>query len=207
MMKSRGRNAKATINTILEAAVAEFTEYGLTDGKIENIATRSGYSLQSIYHYFGSKENLYIEMLTKMAKNDVERASKIEFESMSPCRALEKFIDIVFESQRESGRLVIDQIQREGKQIRETNPMRESWKKYIEKLSTVIARGKEANIFDKNLDPEDIFLLIWITSLGATYFGPAASKMIDRDFVSEMSDGYWQRYVREFISRAVSIGS
>jgi AcrR family transcriptional regulator len=50
---------------ILDAALAEFTAHGVTDGSIEGIRQRSGASVGSIYHHFGSKEEiaatLYVE--------------------------------------------------------------------------------------------------------------------------------------------------
>jgi AcrR family transcriptional regulator len=52
---------------ILAAALAEFTAHGVSGGSIEGIRSRSGASVGSIYHHFGSKEEiaatLYVEGL------------------------------------------------------------------------------------------------------------------------------------------------
>src|SRR5664279_3306373 len=52
---------------ILVAALAEFTAHGVNGGSIEGIRNRSGASVGSIYHHFGSKEELaatlYVEGL------------------------------------------------------------------------------------------------------------------------------------------------
>jgi len=43
---------------ILAAALAEFTAHGVSGGSIEGIRSRSGASVGSIYHHFGSKEEI-----------------------------------------------------------------------------------------------------------------------------------------------------
>ncbi len=52
---------------ILDAALAEFTAHGVSGGSIKGIRSRSGASVGSIYHHFGSKEEiaatLYVEAL------------------------------------------------------------------------------------------------------------------------------------------------
>ena len=53
------RDAAATRARILDAAVAEFATHGLAGGRIERISETSGANPRSIYHYFGSKEQLF----------------------------------------------------------------------------------------------------------------------------------------------------
>ncbi|WP_433478749.1 TetR family transcriptional regulator [Spirillospora sp. CA-142024] len=53
------RDSAATKQRILEAATAEFAEYGLAGARVDRIATRAGANKQLIYAYFGSKEGLF----------------------------------------------------------------------------------------------------------------------------------------------------
>jgi AcrR family transcriptional regulator len=53
------RNSAATKQRILEAATAEFAQYGLAGARVDRIAARAGANKQLIYAYFGSKEGLF----------------------------------------------------------------------------------------------------------------------------------------------------
>jgi AcrR family transcriptional regulator len=55
----RRRNAEATREAILTAAVAEFTEHGFSGVGVRQIADRAGVTAMMINRYFGSKEGLF----------------------------------------------------------------------------------------------------------------------------------------------------
>ena len=48
---------------ILEAAAAEFAQYGFDTASIESIASRAGIGKGTIYNYTGSKDQLFSECL------------------------------------------------------------------------------------------------------------------------------------------------
>ncbi len=51
---------------ILEAAMKVFVESGYTSATMESIAAKSEFSLATLYKFFGSKENLFLEILLQM---------------------------------------------------------------------------------------------------------------------------------------------
>ena len=50
-------------NTILEAAVEEFSRLGYKATSVQAIANRAGLAKANIHYYFRNKENLYTEVL------------------------------------------------------------------------------------------------------------------------------------------------
>src|SRR6188768_180789 len=54
---------------ILSAARDEFAEYGLNGARVDRIAQRVGASKNLIYHYFGSKDRLYLGVLEDIYRN------------------------------------------------------------------------------------------------------------------------------------------
>lgn len=48
---------------LLLCAVNEFAEYGYEGARVDNIVKAAGCSKQTVYHHFGNKENLFIEVL------------------------------------------------------------------------------------------------------------------------------------------------
>ncbi|MBN9386739.1 MAG: TetR family transcriptional regulator [Chloroflexi bacterium] len=59
------QNAEATRERILEAALAEFSAYGVAGARVDRIAREAGCNKNLIYIYFESKENLFTTVLQK----------------------------------------------------------------------------------------------------------------------------------------------
>lgn len=53
------RDAQATRLRLLDAAADEFSAYGIAGGRVDRIATAAKSNKAQIYHYFGSKEQLF----------------------------------------------------------------------------------------------------------------------------------------------------
>jgi AcrR family transcriptional regulator len=59
------RNAEATRERILEAAMAEFSAYGIAGARVDRIAKTAGCNKNLIYIYFENKETLFTTILQK----------------------------------------------------------------------------------------------------------------------------------------------
>jgi AcrR family transcriptional regulator len=62
----RRRRKEARPDEILEAALAEFSEFGFGAARLENVAKRAGIAKGTVYLYFASKEELF-EAVVKRA--------------------------------------------------------------------------------------------------------------------------------------------
>jgi AcrR family transcriptional regulator len=61
----RRRDAEATKERLLLAAIDEFAAHGLAGARIDDIAERSGSNKRLIYAYFGSKDDLFDAVLAR----------------------------------------------------------------------------------------------------------------------------------------------
>ena len=59
------RNAEATQERILRAAMAEFSAHGVAGARVDRIAAAAGCNKNLIYIYFGSKEALFTTLLER----------------------------------------------------------------------------------------------------------------------------------------------
>lgn len=59
------RNAEATRERILEAAMEEFSAYGIAGARVDRIAKSAGCNKNMIYIYFENKETLFTTVLQK----------------------------------------------------------------------------------------------------------------------------------------------
>jgi len=69
---SRARDPEGTRGRILDAAFIEFCAKGLAGARVDEIAARAGTNKRMLYHYFGSKEDLFRALLNEKSKRTVE---------------------------------------------------------------------------------------------------------------------------------------
>ena len=61
--KRQKRNADETRAKILKAARVEFSQHGFAGARIDRIVAAARTNPRMVYHYFGGKAQLYIEVL------------------------------------------------------------------------------------------------------------------------------------------------
>jgi TetR/AcrR family transcriptional regulator len=64
-MKPVDANSDRTRKRILEHSTAEFAMKGYEGARVDSIARRCRLSKYTLYHYFGSKEGLFIAVLER----------------------------------------------------------------------------------------------------------------------------------------------
>ena len=69
----RRRDPEATRSRILKAAIREFSAKGIAGARVDAIAARSGANKRMLYHYFGSKSELFREVLSRELGTRVQR--------------------------------------------------------------------------------------------------------------------------------------
>lgn len=68
------RDAEQTKQRLLEAAIAEFSAYGIAGARVDRIAAGAGANKSLIYSYFGSKEKLFEAVATALLLDTVSEA-------------------------------------------------------------------------------------------------------------------------------------
>ena len=76
------RDADATRRRLIEAARAEFAEYGIAGARVDRIAANAGANKAQIYHYYGSKDALFDAVWESIVTQIVEEAP-IDVEDLS----------------------------------------------------------------------------------------------------------------------------
>ncbi|MEA3215846.1 MAG: TetR/AcrR family transcriptional regulator [Acidimicrobiia bacterium] len=84
---ARPRDPEATKARILSAAAQEFASKGIAGARIDEIAERARTNKRMLYYYFGSKEDLFREVLQR------ELSARIEHVSQLPGDRIERIVD------------------------------------------------------------------------------------------------------------------
>lgn len=91
-MAERKRNPEHSRRRILETATTIFAAKGLDGARVDEIADAARINKRMIYHYFGSKEDLYVEVLRDNYRQllDVER--EVDGKILSPLAKTKEYI-------------------------------------------------------------------------------------------------------------------
>ena len=73
-MRVSVRDAEATRRRLLDAARAEFAEHGIAGARVDRIAANAQSNKAQIYHYFGSKDQLFDAVWEELVKQIVQTA-------------------------------------------------------------------------------------------------------------------------------------
>ena len=69
------RDSEATRQRLIDAARAEFAEYGIAGARVDRIAASARANKAQIYHYFGSKDRLFDAVWEALVNQIVEAAA------------------------------------------------------------------------------------------------------------------------------------
>jgi TetR/AcrR family transcriptional regulator len=154
---------------ILSAAQDEFAAYGLNGARIDRIARRAGAGKNLIYHYFGSKERLYLDVLESIYRQMREDQDDVALQALPPLEGMRKLVANTFDHFVRAPALIrlmsIENIHfaRHLKKSRTVKPL---YAPLLQTIRALLARGQASGVFRKNVDPVDLY----ISMSGLAYF-------------------------------------
>jgi len=95
-MRRTKEDALLTREEILTAALQAFSQQGYSATRLEDIAHTAGVTRGAIYHHFGSKEELYIALVTEKSSGINELAAEIIGQGGTPLETLRRFLVSIF---------------------------------------------------------------------------------------------------------------
>lgn len=169
--RARGtRDAEASKRALIEAATKHFASRGLEGARIDQIAAAAGVNKQLVYHHFGSKDDLYLNVLEEAYKNFRKDDEELELPSLDPVSAIRKLIAATVEGMqkhRQFTTLVIDENFHRARHLRHSRHVREIHANLLAIVSEVLRRGEREAGFRRGVDPLQLYTSI--ASLSAFY--------------------------------------
>ncbi|WP_170772222.1 TetR/AcrR family transcriptional regulator [Ruegeria lacuscaerulensis] len=168
--KGRKRDAQATKARILNAAKKEFAKHGLGGARVDEIAERADANKRMLYHYFGSKEELFRTVLEE-AYLDIRSAErKLNLESLSPSDALESLVRFTWKyylKNPEFITLVNSENLHRARHIKSLTSLQDSTRGLVDMVESILKRGQETGEFRAGIDATQ--LNITIAAIGYYY--------------------------------------
>ena len=159
----RKRNPELTRSALLKAATREFARYGLDGARVDRIVARAGCNARMLYHYFGSKEDLYVAVLEAVYADIRAAEQKLDLAGKPPAEsliALTRFTWSHFRAQRVFIDITRNENLTRGKHIRRSKAIAEMSSPLIEQLRATLEHGRAEGVFRHAVDPLQLYVSI-----------------------------------------------
>ncbi|WP_265532974.1 TetR/AcrR family transcriptional regulator [Pseudomonas saponiphila] len=161
--KSRKNNPEKTRENILQEAIVEFVQQGLSGARVDAIAERIHTSKRMIYYYFGSKEQLYVEVLEKLYGDIRSTESRLHLAELAPQEAIRRLVEFTFDHHDRNVdfvRIVSIENIHKAEYVKQSGVIKAMNNTILHALGEILERGVQDGVFRSGLDPLDVHLLI-----------------------------------------------
>ncbi len=184
----RTRDAEATQKRILAAAKREFSRLGLGGARVDDIADKANANKRMIYHYFGSKEDLFKKVLED-AYQDIRAAeSKLDLAGLPAEAALEKLVRFTWKyylDHPEFLTLVNSENLHKARHLKSSQNIEAINRPLHNMVQDILDRGVREGVFRSGLD--EMQLNVTIAAVSYYYFTNrfTGAVVYKRDFMTE----------------------
>ncbi|GAA2373728.1 hypothetical protein Cme02nite_02560 [Catellatospora methionotrophica] len=189
MGRSRTEGAAGVRERILAAACALFAEQGYDATSVQQVVDRAGVTKGGLYHYFGAKEDLLVEMYRTVFGERLAALDRILEQGRDPEWTLRAIIDdivvgtaaMMTESAAVSRELAHMDSAR-------TQRLQADWRRYQEAVRALIRDAQAAGVFAAVASPELVSWSIFgVTTTLHTWFRPDGPKRAEQ-IAHELAD-------------------
>jgi AcrR family transcriptional regulator len=182
------RDPEGTKRSILEAAIKEFSTYGLGGARVDRIAELAGANKRMLYHYFGNKDALFLAALEE-AYVDIRSAEReLQLETVDPIDSISRLVTFTWDYYRENPHflsLLNSENLHKAVHIKKSKRIPLLHSPFVEMLRRIIERGQQQGVFRDPVDPVQLYMSI----ASVCYFYCSnihtLSVIFDRDLAAE----------------------
>jgi TetR/AcrR family transcriptional regulator len=196
------RNPEASRAKILDAARLEFVTHGLSGGRVDRIAEQSGVNKNLIYHYFGSKDALYLAVLERIYADLRARQQDQDLRGLPPVEGMKRLVSNTFDhfvATPDLIRLMSIENIHYGEHLKNSRTTKTLYGGLLDTIRILLKRGQEEGVFRADVDAVDLYLSI----SGLAYFflsnQHTLSWLLDRDLASRRRVLKRRQHVREMV--------
>ena len=206
--ESRPRDATATSGRILEAAIVEFAEHGYAGARIDAIAQRASANMRMLYHYFGSKNDLYLRVLEAVFERIRLKEQKLNLKSMAPLPAMMKLFEFTYDHFASNPlfvRILINENLLGGRHLARSVRVSSLSSPLLVAMKDVLRRGELEGVFRRGIDP----LQFYVSMVAMSYFHISNAPTLSHLFGTNLSAGRWRnerrRHAREMLQAYLTV--
>jgi AcrR family transcriptional regulator len=185
------RNSVQAREKILKTATAEFARHGFAGARVARIVRRAASNPRMIYHYFGSKSELYIAVLENAMAGLRAVELRLDVEHLDPLEGLLRLFDFMnryFEANQDFVRLLVTENLSKARYMRKSADIREMSSPVLEMISKFLSRGIADGHFAKGLDP----LRLYVMMVALSQFHVSNVHTLSMIFANDLTQANWR---------------
>jgi TetR/AcrR family transcriptional regulator len=158
-----GRSGTDTKQRLLAVATAQFAEHGYDGARVDRIVAECGVSKNLLYHYFSSKEALFVAVMEQAYQQMRAHQSEWSFVGMEPGEAISRLVVLTFDHFLENPSLISllnSENLHKARHIARSKGIPELYDPLLTMLSGLLARGEREGRFQHGIDPVDLYISI-----------------------------------------------
>jgi TetR/AcrR family transcriptional regulator len=163
------RDAAGTRARILAVATREFSNRGFEGATTDDLAEKARVNKRMIYHYFGSKEQLYLEVLEQAYASARQSEARLKLDEADPVAALTRLTEFTFDSFARD-RTFISLLNTENRQkarvLKKSAKVESMNSTIVLAVDRILRKGESEGVFRPGLDA----FQLWISVVGVSYF-------------------------------------
>lgn len=148
---------------ILDAAMTEFAQTGLSGSTLDAIADRAATTKRMVVYHFHNKEDLYIAALERCYGEIRDIETGLQLQHLEPAAAMVRLAEFTFDyhaTHTDFIRLVSIENIHQARHLRKSEQIRSLNRSVITEIEAVLQRGKAEGIFRQDVDAIDLHMLI-----------------------------------------------
>lgn len=196
------RDPERTERAILKAARREFAKAGYEGARVDKVAERSKMSKGLIYHYFGSKDELFIAVLEDIYQELREQNEDLILDSFEPEEGIRRLIDHTFTYFAENPEFIVlvhSENLMKAQHAKKSDTIGRMFGPLNARLSELVDRGVQQGLFREDVDITELY--ISIVALGYFFLSNrhTLSIVFDRDLFAKDAIPRRQKHMEELI--------
>ncbi|RJF69206.1 TetR/AcrR family transcriptional regulator [Rhodopseudomonas palustris] len=162
-VNSAGNGQIATRQRILNIATKEFSAKGYDGARVDDIMRLAKVSKNLIYHYFGSKEGLFIAVLESAYEGMHAYQTAWPLEVASPVDGVRKLVQSTFKYWHDSPEfigLLNSENFHKGRHLRKSKVTKAGYSGLLANISELLKQGERSGDFRRDVDPVELYISI-----------------------------------------------
>jgi AcrR family transcriptional regulator len=201
-----GRNADQAKADLLESARREFAEKGFALAGIEGIAEPTGLNKKMIYHYFGSKEDLYIAVLEQAYLGIRKMEEALPLDDLEPLDAIQRLVEETWDyyvANPEFIALVNQENLLGATYLKKSGIVKRRTSFLLNRVTSILKRGEEQGKIRPGIDP--LQLNHSIAALGFYYLNNrfTNTQIYNYDHMTPEALATRRAFIVDFVMRAI----
>jgi AcrR family transcriptional regulator len=201
------RDPDASQRRILSAATKVFAAQGLDGARVDEIADQAGINKRMLYHYFGSKDDLFGAVLDTVYETICRDIAALDLNAGPPLEGLARLVDFVVDYYLDNAHaitLLNAENLHKARHLKTSARIRAMHLPFEDMLENLLARGVVSGDFRPGVSGARLY----ISTVGLAYYylsnGHSLSVFFDRNLFDRKELEAWRLHIHEMAQRFVA---